>query len=88
MFFRFGHNQLRGLVNASVRTIPINDDTVDTAADHVCNLTVNLGGVGGTVADIHVVRLSEPQHEMSVDLSVGAGIQQRVHVDLAHITGT
>jgi len=76
MFFRFGHDQLCGLINAGVWAIPVDDDTVDTAADHVCNLTVNLGGVGGTVADIHVVRLSEPQHEMSVDLSIGAGIQQ------------
>ena len=43
--------------------------------------------VGGAVADTHVVRLSEPDHHVSVDLACGSRIQQVVNIDLAYISG-
>lgn len=87
MFFCFSHDQLCCLVNASVWAIPVDDHAVDTAPDHVRNLTVNLGCVRRAVADVHMVRLTEPQHEMSIDLCIRTGIKQRMHVDLTHIAG-
>ena len=47
---------------------------------------MNLRGIGGVVTDVHVVRASEPQHQMCVDLGRSAGIQQGVHIDLAGVS--
>ena len=79
------HHQLRGLIHRVVRPVPVDDDAIDAAADHVRNLALDLRRVGGAVADIHVVRLAEPQQQVSVDLRRRAGIKQRVNVDLADI---
>lgn len=87
MFFGFGHHQLRSLVDAVSRTIPVDDHAIDAAADHICDLIVNLGSVDGVVADIHVVRAAEPQHEVGVDFCIRAGIEQGVHVYLADVSG-
>lgn len=74
--FSFGHHQLGGLVDAIVRTIPVDDHSVDAAADHVRDLTVNLAGIGGTVSDIHVVTAAKPQKQVSINLGAGAGVKQ------------
>ena len=56
----FGHDELRSLIHCIVWPIPVNDDAVNAAADHVGNLALDLCRVSGTVSDIHVVRLTEP----------------------------
>lgn len=85
MRLRLSHDELGGLVDAVVRAVPVDHDAVDAPADHVRNLTMNLACVRGTVADAHVVRSAKPQQQVGVNLGGRAGIQQRVHVNLAHI---
>ena len=60
MSFGFSHHKFRGLVDAIVRPVPVDNHSVNSAADHVCDLPVDLFCVCGTVTDIHVVRTSEP----------------------------
>ena len=60
MSFSLGHHQLRSLVDAIVRAIPVDNHSVNSAADHVCDLPVDLVCIRGTVTDIHVVRTTEP----------------------------
>ena len=55
MVLRLGHNQLRRLVDGIVRTIPIDDHSIDAPADHIINLTLDLRHVRGTIADVHVL---------------------------------
>jgi len=40
-----GHHQPGRLVNAVVRPIPINNDALNAAADHVADLTMHLRGI-------------------------------------------
>jgi hypothetical protein len=54
MLFRLGHHQLHGLIRGTARTIPIDDHTIDAAADHVVDLPRDLAGIGRAVADVHV----------------------------------
>ena len=85
MGLSLSHDELCSLINAVVGAIPIENDAIDSTADHVRNLIVDLRWVGGTVTHIHMVRASEPEHHVGVDLGAGAQIKQRVHVDLAYI---
>jgi hypothetical protein len=55
MSLGFRHYELRRLVDAVVRTVPIDDDAIDAAADHIGDLAMDLGGIGGVVAHIHVI---------------------------------
>ena len=87
MFFRLRHHQLGCLIRRSARTVPVDDHAVDAAADHVVDLAFHLAGVGRAVTDVHVVRASEPDHQVSVDLGRVAGIKQRMNVRLADIPG-
>ena len=61
MVFRFRHHQLRTLINRIVGAVPVNDHAIDAPADHVVNLPLDLSGIGGAVADIHVLRSAEPR---------------------------
>lgn len=79
------HDELCSLIDAVVGTVPIENDAYDTAADHVRDLIMDLRRVGGTVTHVHVVRASEPEHHVGVDLGAGAGIEQRVYVNFAYI---
>ena len=85
MGFRFHHHQFRGLVNAVVRTVPVDNHSVDTAADHIGDLPMDLFRVGGAVSDIHVVRSAKPQQQMGVNFRSGSGIEQIVNVDFTDI---
>ena len=85
MSLGFRHDQLCCLIDAVVRPVPVNNDSVDPAADHVGDLPVDLAGVGGTVADIHVVRAPEPQQQVGVDLRRCPGVKQRVHIHFTHV---
>ena len=86
MLFGLRHHQLCGVIDGVSRAIPVDDHAVDTAADHVRNLAMDLIGVGGTIANIHVVQSSEPQQQMRINLRLRAGIKQRVDVHLADIS--
>ena len=61
MRLSLGHHQLRRLIDAVVRAVPVDDHAIDSPADHVGDLAVNLGRIRRTVADIHVAGASEPQ---------------------------
>lgn len=87
MLLSFVHHQLGRLIDAIVRTVPVDHDTIDSPADHVSDLPMNLARIGRTVADIHMVRTTEPQKQMRVDLAARARVEQRMHIDLAHIAG-
>ena len=88
MSLGFRHHEFCGLIDAVVRAIPIDDHAIDSAADHIGNLPVNLRRIGGAVAHIHVVRPSEPKQQVSVDLRARAGIEQGMDIHLADIPGT
>ncbi len=60
MLLSLGHDQLCGLINRIIRAIPVDDHTVDTAADHIRDLIVNLHEIRRTVADIHMIWRPEP----------------------------
>jgi hypothetical protein len=42
MFLGLSHHQLRSLVDGIVWAVPVNDHAIDAAADHVCDLTLDL----------------------------------------------
>ncbi len=83
--FSFSHHEFRRVVDAVVWAIPVDDDSVDSSTNHVIDLTVNLRRIAGVVAHIHMIGTAEPQQEMSEHFAVGAGVEQRVDVDFAHI---
>jgi hypothetical protein len=88
MVFCFGLDQLRRLIDRIIRPVPVNDQAIDASADHVFDLPFHLRRIGRTVADIHVMPGAEPGLHMHVYLGRSSGIQQRVHVNLADISGT
>lgn len=75
VLFRFGHHKLRRLIDAVIRSVPVDYNSIDSATDHVGNLAMDLRGIRGTVADVHVVRASEPQQQVRIHLRGGAGIK-------------
>jgi hypothetical protein len=87
MALGFRHNELCRLIDAVVRTVPVENDAIDAPADHVRDLMVQLRGVGGTVPNVHVVRSSEPKYEVSVHLAGRTRIKQGMYVHLAYIAG-
>ena len=76
MFFGLSHDELRRLVDVVVGTVPINDDAINSPTDHVCDLPMHLRRVSRTVAHIHMVRASEPKHQVRINLGRGPGIEQ------------
>jgi hypothetical protein len=54
MALRLRHHHLRRLVHRIPRPIPINDYSIDAAADHIINLALHLRRVRRAVANIHV----------------------------------
>jgi len=72
--FGLCHHQLRSLILKVVGTVPVDDHAINAAADHVINLTLDLRGIGGVVADIHVRRIAKPQEQVSIDFRRRAGI--------------
>ena len=85
MSFCFRHHQFRGLINAVVRTVPVDNYAINSPTDHIGDLPMDLFRVGGAVADVHVVRAAEPQHQMGVYFRAGAGVEQVVNVEFTHI---
>jgi len=60
MALGLGHDEFCSIIDAVVRAVPIENDAIDSTADHVGDLIVDLRWVGGTVTHVHVVRASEP----------------------------
>jgi hypothetical protein len=67
--------------------IPVNDDAINAAADHVLNLPRDLLGTGGVVSDIHMTGSTKPAHEVRINLCMISGIQQRVNIQFAEVAG-
>ncbi len=67
-------------------SVPINDHTIDAAADHVFNLSLYLCRIVRVVSHIHVASLAEPEQVMRENLSRISRIKKGMNVDLAHIT--
>jgi hypothetical protein len=82
----FGHDRQRSLINRVVGTVPVNDYAIDSPADHVVDLALDLPGVRGIVANIHMLGASEPKKQMGIHLGSSARIKQRVDVDLTYIS--
>lgn len=87
MSLGFGHYQLRRLVDAVVWPIPIDDHSINTSADHVCDLAVNLSRVRRVIADVHMIRPAEPQQQVSVNLGVCSRVEQGMDINFADIFG-
>src|SRR5258708_35720674 len=85
MFFCFIHHRLGGLVDEIIGTVPVDNDAVNAAADHIGDLALHLGGIGGAVADVHVTAIAKPKHQMSEDFCSGAGVEHGVDVHFAHV---
>jgi hypothetical protein len=86
MFFGLRLEQLCSLIDCIVRAVPVDDYAINATTDHVFNLALGLRRVVGTVANIHVARLSEPQKQMGVNLGCSARVEERVDVNLAYIS--
>ena len=86
MAFSFCHDRLRRLVDGIVWSVPVDDHSINAAADHVVNLALDLRGISGVITDIHVAGLPKPEHQMRVDLRACSGIEQRVDVDFADVS--
>src|SRR6201988_1216426 len=87
MLFGLVHDQLCGLIDEVVGTVPVDDDAVNAAADHVGDLAMNLRRIVGAVANVHVVGLSKPQQQVRVDLGRRARIKERVNIHFADVGG-
>ena len=85
MSFCLGHYQLGRIIDAVVGAVPVNDHAVDSPADHVRDLIVDLPGVIRVIPDVHVIRTAEPKQQMGVNLRIRSRIKQRVYVDLADV---
>lgn len=87
MGFRLRHDLQGCPIHEIAWSIPVEDDPIDPAADHVIYLICDLGRIGGVVADIHMVRFPEPEHHMGVNFGRITGIEQSVDVSLADVPG-
>ncbi len=55
--------------------VPVNDDAINAAADHVLNLPCDLLGTGGVITYIHVAGSAEPAHQVRINLGMVPGIK-------------
>lgn len=85
MSFHLRHDELRRLIDAVVRAIPVDDHPINSTADHVGDLAMDLFCIRRTVADIHMVRTTEPQQQMGINLGRRPGIQQAVNIDFTNV---
>jgi len=88
MVFGFGLDQLCGLIDRIIWSVPVNDEAINASADHVFDLPFHLRRIGRTVAYIHVMPGAEPGLHMHVYLGRSSGIQQRMDINLANISCT
>jgi hypothetical protein len=88
MLFDFCHHRQRGLIGECVsESVPVDDHTVNAAADHVRDLPVNLRRILRVVTDIHVAWVAKPGHQVRVYLAARARIQERMDIHLTGISG-
>lgn len=76
MNFRLFHQREGGVIAGRALPIPIDDDAIDPAADHVLHLPCNLRAAGGVISHIHVAFSSKPAHKMRVNFGVISRIEQ------------
>ena len=89
MLFDFRHHRQRSLIGEGVpKSVPVDDHALNTAADHVRNLTVNLCRILGVVTDTHMAWIAKPGHQMRVHLGARSGIQERMDIHLAGIASS
>jgi len=78
-------NKGRIIGHRIVLPVPVENKPGDSAAQRIGHLPVHLIGITGCVPDAHMVRLTEPTHEMRINLGAGPGVEQRARVHLAHV---
>lgn len=88
MLFRLRHHQLRRLIDRVTRTVPVDDYAINASADHVRDLAVNLGRIGGTIADVDVPGAAPPEQQVRVNLGRRPGIEQRTQIHFADVVGS
>jgi hypothetical protein len=77
MLFDFRHHRQRSLIGESVpKSVPVDNHALNTAADHVRNLTVDLRRILGVVTNAHMAWIAKPGHQMRVHLGTRSGIQE------------
>ncbi len=86
MAFCRRHYQLCGLIDGISRPVPVDNHAVNSAAHHIVNLALHLRRIGLAIADVHVVRLPEPQNHVRINFSRRARIKQGVNINLADIS--
>jgi hypothetical protein len=88
MLFDFRHYRQRGFVGECIsESIPVDDHTINAAADHVRDLTVNLRWILRVVTHIHMTWIAKPGHQMRYDFAARARIQKSMNIQLAGISG-
>jgi hypothetical protein len=81
MLFDFSHHRQSSFVAESVaRSVPVDDHTIDAAADHVRDLAMDLRWILRVVAHVHVAGIAKPGHQMGVYLGVRTWIQQGMDI--------
>ena len=86
MLFGFRHHRQRCLVGERIaKSIPVDDHTLNAAANHVRDLTVDLRGILRAVPDVHMARIAKPRHQMRVHLAARTRIQERMDVQFAGV---
>ena len=88
MAFGLCHDRLRRLVDEIVWSVPVDNHSINAAADHVINLVLDLRRISGTIADIHMAGLPKPEQQVGIDLRRRSRIKQRVDVDFADVSGS
>ena len=67
-------------------TIPVDNHTCDSAAEHVRDLCLNLRRIIGVIANVHVVAHTEPGHEVRVNRGVRSVVEQGAGWNLARVS--
>lgn len=77
MLFDFRHYRQSSLIAERVpKSVPVDNHALNTAADHVRNLTVNLRRILRVVTNAHMAWITKPGHQMRVHLGARSRIQE------------
>ena len=86
MLFGLRHYRQRGFIAEGIsKSVPIDDHTINAAADHVRDLTMDLRWILRVISHIHVARIAKPGHQMRVDLRICSRIQERMNIQFAGV---
>src|SRR5262249_3648326 len=76
-----------GTGDTCVGTEPIDDGTLNPAADHVLHLPVNLRRDVSTITHVHGIVPAKARQPVHKNPGGGPGIKQLPHRSLAHVAG-